>query len=274
MSAAIVGTSVLVLWAAPGRGVPQDLVETSRERLERELGESAIADAVPALRRIDRQTKTQARLEGERARARRLRGEFPEDAMTAQAKALDAADEGFIALTDPRVLAALHAELGQMKLDAGEAADARAHFSAAFRIDPGFRADPAHFSPAARRAMDEVAPPACAHIDEERARRAGEALGAARVVVVRSCAEGGRVRLRLVELTAERSRREKSAVVAMGLGLDRPTARRLLGLPKIQRHDPWYRRGWVWVVAGAVAVAAVAVPIATAQETGDVRVHW
>jgi len=267
---------VVVIILAPGRGVPPDLAADAGARLVRELGPSAMPDAAGALRRLDQRTGTRVRFETERQRARRLRAEYPEDAVVAMRTALQAADEGFLDLTDPGMMTETRVELGQLEMEAGRPDEARRVFAAALAVDPAYRPDPARISPAARQAFADVVPPVCGRADPARARRAAEALGATRLVLLSTCQDGGRVRLRAIDVGLDPGgpRAERDEFVPLGGELRPAQARRLLGAPEPREARPWYRSRWVWVVAGAVVATAVAVPLATADETGDVRVHW
>lgn len=264
---------VAVLSLAPGPGVPLDLVEQAHDSVTRELGSSAIQNAAARLRSVDERTGARSRFTTALQRARRLRAEFPEDALEAARETVAAGDGGFLALTDPELVAEALVLQGGLELDAGRGAGAREAFAKALDTQPGYHADPARIGPAARQALQELPRPACARLDQPAVRRAAEALGAQRVVVLQSCPEGGRVRIHATEIGAGTSPTNRTVAVALGARLGSPGARTLIGLPP-DRDRPWYRRPWVWVAAGAVAAAAVAIPLATAEETGDVRVHW
>jgi hypothetical protein len=264
---------IVVLALAPGPDVPPDLVAEVHDAVGRELSDDAIDDAAGRLRNVDTRTGARARFFAARDRVKRLRADFPDDALDAAREAATAGESGFLTLTDRDEVVEALVALGALELDAGHPAAARKAFSVALDLSPGHRADPARIGPRARKLLAEVRPPTCARLDEARLLRAAEALGADRVLVLRGCPEGGRVRVIASEVRPGRGRTDRAVTVALGGRIATADARRLAGLP-VERERPWYGRPWLWVAVGTAAVAAVAIPLATADETGTVRVQW
>jgi hypothetical protein len=264
---------VAVLSLAPGPEVPADLVAEVHEAVRGELADEAAGDAAGRLRSVDTRTGARARFFAARDRVKRLRAEFPDDALEAAREAATAGESGFLTLTDRDEVAEALVALGALELDAGRPAAARKAFSVALDLLPGYRADPARVGPPARKLLAELRPPPCTRLDEARLLRAAEALGADRVLVLRSCPEGGRVRVIASDVRPGRGRNDRAVTVALGGRIAPADARRLAGLP-VERERPWYGRPWLWVALGTAAVAAVAIPLATADETGTVRVQW
>ena len=96
---------------------------------------------------------------------------------------------------------------------------------------------------------------------EDEALIQARALGAASVVEVTILAGAAHVRHR----AADGRERARALVTADG-DVIAATVTRMLTPPVVVR-EPWYRRRWVWAVGGALAAAAVLVPIAV-RDTG------
>jgi hypothetical protein len=96
---------------------------------------------------------------------------------------------------------------------------------------------------------------------EDEALIQARALGAATVVEVTILAGAARIRHR----SADGRERARALVTADG-DVIAATVERML-TPQVVVHDPWYRKRWVWAAGGALAAAAVLVPIAL-RDTG------
>ncbi|HUQ04804.1 MAG TPA: hypothetical protein VM261_20020 [Kofleriaceae bacterium] len=96
---------------------------------------------------------------------------------------------------------------------------------------------------------------------EDEALIQARALGAATVVEVTILAGAARVRHR----SADGRERARALVTADG-DVIAATVERML-TPAVVVHEPWYRKRWVWAAGGALAAAAVLVPVAL-RDTG------
>lgn len=259
---------------APGPGVPLDLPAQARGRLQAELATHAIDEPANLLRALDNRAGVTSRMETETERATKLRREFSQDATSALKAALSAAQEGYVSLYAPELMAELEVDLGQLLLE-NQPAEARAAFLRARDLTPAWSPSPARTNPTARAAFEATPTPSCPFVDAATARRAAQAVGADASLLVAVCREGGHAVVVATTVPADgASTSQRKVVVPIGLGLTRIDARRLLGLPEPKKETAWYRRPWVWALAGAAAATAVIVPIATREETGDVVVHW
>ncbi len=213
---------------------------------------------------------------------------------------------GFVELYEPTPLAQVELLRGVVALNRARPDLARTAFTEALHLDPTLAPD-AHYRPQVRAAFAEAktkrpsAPiPRPALITRALAKLAH---GRRALVVAGARGEGGLVVLRALQLAtsggygevealtltasdADALARAKSFGAKLRRGLEQhfpapatqPTSRKVDLVPKRvappPAEKPWYKRWYVWAIAGAVVGAAVVIPLATRKDVVDAHVSW
>lgn len=218
---------------------------------------------------------------------------------------------GFVELYEPSRVAQIELLRGVVALNRARPDLARVAFTEALHLDPTLAPD-AHYRPQVRAAFAEAKRkrPARPIPRAELIARALAKISSGRraLVVAGAAGEGGLVVLRALQLVPggkgygeiealtlsadddKAEARAKAFAVKLRAGLElhyprptpksQPTSRKVELVPSSKPvvppppGKPWYKRWYVWAVAGAVIGAAVVIPLATRRDVVDAQVSW